>query len=589
MRLVVKRGSNRVKRRGEKGQLIRVRENAVVIGCTESAGEPRRKGLPQNASVVVDIVIPEILTRFRMTVVGTSPAAHCSTCHHLSHSLHSRYSRFLRDLPWQGASVDVGLHVRRFRCHFRDCPRRTFVEPLPRVCQRFGRQTSRLSETIRLIGYVLGGESGARLSERLGMKTSPDTVLRRLKLGPSVPVSGVKALGVDDWAWRKGQRYGTILVDLETHAPIDLLPDRSADRLAVWLESHPGAEVISRDRAGLYADGARRGAPEAIQVADRFHLLCNLTAAVERVLDQKRSDLAKAVPPLPPEPPPSPPQESPPAAKTRSEKASEERRQHRLDRYNEVVSLHKQGMSQIAISRMLHIERKTVRRFLRAGQFPERAKPHRKPPSATAFQEYLTRRWAEGCHNAAQLWHEIQAQGYAGGQSTLRRFIFTLRTKGTKYFRKTKASRRPKEKPPSPRQAAMLLARRTEKLKSDEQELLAKLKECCPEIPKLYALTQGFSEVFRTKQEAALENWIADARMSGIPEIVHFCDGLLRDEKAVRAAVTLPWSNGQVEGQIHRLKLVKRQMYGRAKFNLLRRRVLPYVPSQGHFSPTRSP
>ena len=545
--------------------------------------------LPDPSCLQLNSVEQQPGGRVRMTVVGTSSAAYCPACHHVSNSLHSRYLRFLRDLPWQGASVDLGLHVRRFRCCFRDCPRRTFVEPLPRVCKRYGRQTSRLSETIRLIGYVLGGEAGARLSERLGMKTSPDTVLRRLKLGPSVPVSGVKALGVDDWAWRKGQRYGTILVDLETHAPIDLLPDRCADSLAGWLESRPGAEVISRDRAGLYADGARRGAPEAIQVADRFPLLCNLTSAVERVLDQKRSDLAKAVPSPSPEPPPSPPEDSGSAGKTKSEQSSQERRQRRLERYNEVVSLHKQGMSQIEIGRMLHMERKTIRRFLRAGQFPERAKPHRKPPSATAFQEYLTRRWAEGCHNAAQLWHEIQAQGYAGGRSTLRRFIFTLRTKGTKYFRKTKAPRETKAKPPSPRQAAMLLARRTEKLKSDEQELLAKLKQCCPEIPILHALTQGFSEVFRAKKEEGLENWMTDARQSGISEIVHFCDGLLRDDTAVRAAVTLPWSNGQVEGQIHRLKLVKRQMYGRAKFNLLRRRVLPYVPSQGHLSSTRSP
>ena len=544
--------------------------------------------LPDPSCLQLNTVEPQHGGRVLITAAASSSAADCPACHHASHSLHSRYSRVLRDLPWQGSSVDLRLDVRRFRCRSRDCPRVTFAEALPLVCPRYGRQTNRLSETIRLIGYVLGGEAGARLSERLGMKTSPDTVLRRLKLGPSVPVQGAKAVGVDDWAWRKGQRYGTILVNLETHAPIDLLPDRSADSLAAWLESHPGEEVISRDRAGLYADGATRGAPQAIQVADRFHLLCNLTSAVERVLEQKRSALATAVPS--PIAEPSPPLvDSTPAAKPRCEQISEERRQHRVDRYSEVVALSRNGMSQQEISRTLHMGRKTIRRFLRAGQFPERAKPHRKPPGVNAFQEYLTRRWTEGCHNATKLWHEIQDQGYAGGRSTLARFVFTLRTKGTKYFRRTMAPRQPKAKPPSPRQAAMLLARRPEKLQPDEQELLARLTACCPEIPTLYALTQGFAEVFRKQQEEALQDWLADARRTGLPEIGRFCDGLLRDGAAVIAAVTLPWSNGQVEGQIHRLKLVKRQMYGRAKFALLRRRVLPYVTGSVSPSQTRSP
>jgi transposase len=526
--------------------------------------------------------------RVLITAAASSSAGYCPACHQPSDSLHSRYSRLLRDLPWQGSAVDLRLHLHRFRCRTRDCSRRTFAEVLPVVCPRYGRQTNRLSETIRLIGYVLGGEAGSRLSERLGMMTSPDTVLRRLKRGPALSVSGVKAVGVDDWAWRKGQRYGTILVDLETHAPLDLLPDRSADSLAAWLQSHPGTEVISRDRAGLYADGATRGAPQAIQVADRFHLLCNLTSAVERVLEQKRSALAKAIPPATPEP--SQLQaDSHPAAKTRSEQARDGRRQRRVERYNEVVELYHRGMSQQEISRTLHIERKTIRRFLRAGEFPERAKPRRKPPSVNAFQEYLARRWAEGCHNATQLWHEIQAQGYTGGRSTMARFVSTLRTKGTKYFRNTTAPRQPKAKPPSPRQAAMLLSRRPEKLQSDEQRLLARLNECCPEIPILHALTQGFADVFRTKQEEALQNWLLDARRTGLPEIGRFCDGLLRDAAAVTAAVTLPWSNGQVEGQIHRLKLVKRQMYGRASFKLLRCRVLPYVPGLPDLSPTRSP
>ncbi len=526
--------------------------------------------------------------RVLIAAAAIGSVAYCPACHHASHSLHSRYSRALHDLPWQGSSVELRLDVRRFRCRTHDCPRVTFAETLPMVSAKYGRQTSRLSETVRLLGYVLGGEAGAGLSKRLGMATSPDTVLRRLKAGPSIEVRGARALGVDDWAWRKGQRYGTILVDLESHAPIDLLPDRSADTLATWLDVHPGAEVISRDRGGIYADGAACGAPEAVQVADRFHLLCNLTSAVERVLEQKRSALAQAIVPAMGEPSP-PSADCVPKAKSRLEQAREDRRQRRLDRYNEVLELNRKGMSQQAISLTLHIQRKTIRRFVRAGQFPERATPHRRPPGVNKFQEFLRRRWAEGCHNATKLWHEIQVQGYTGGRSTLAKFIATLRTPGTTYFRTTSAPRQKKVKPPSPRQAAMLLARRPEKLKPDEQQLLAKLNECCPEIPILYDLTQGFATVFREKKSEALQTWLDQARGTGLPEIGHFCDGLRRDEKAVTAAVLLPWSNGQVEGQIHRLKLVKRQMYGRAKFNLLRRRVLPYVAAAATLTPQGAP
>src|ERR1039457_1536917 len=367
--------------------------------------------------------------RILIVAAAFGAVAHCPACHHASHSLHSRYSRALHDLPWQGSTVELRLDVRRFRCRAHDCPRVTFAEILPMVSARYGRQTSRLSETVRLIGYVLGGEAGARLSKRLGMATSPDTVLRRLKVGPSIEVRGARAVGVDDWAWRKGQRYGTILVDLEAHTPIDLLPDRSTDSLAAWLQLHPGAEVVSRDRGGIYADGATRGAPQAIQVADRFHLLCNLTSAVERVLEQQRTALAKAIVPVTPEPTP-PPTDSSPKARSRLDQDREDRRQHRVDRYNEVVDLHRQGMSQQAISLTLHIQRKTIRRFLRAGRYPERATPHRRPPGINKFQEFLLRRWSEGCHNATKLWHESQDQGYTGGRSRMAKIAATPRCSG---------------------------------------------------------------------------------------------------------------------------------------------------------------
>jgi transposase len=296
--------------------------------------------LPDPSCLKLNSVEHQDGDRLLIAATACGSVAYCPACHHASHSLHSRYSRALHDLPWQGSTVKLRLDVRRFRCRTHGCRRATFVETLPVVSPKYGRQTSRLSETVRLIGYVLGGEAGARLSRRLGITTSPDTVLRRLKAGPSIEIKGARALGVDDWAWRKGQRYGTILVDLETHTPIDLLPDRSADSLAAWLQLHPGAEVVSRDRGGIYSDGATRGAPQAVQVADRFHLICNLTSAVERVLEQKRTALATAIVPVVAEPPPS--ADSSPKAKNRIEQDSEDRRQRRVDRYNEVVELDRQ-------------------------------------------------------------------------------------------------------------------------------------------------------------------------------------------------------------------------------------------------------
>jgi transposase len=349
-----------------------------------------------------------------------------------------------------------------------------------------------------MIGYVLGGEAGARLSQRLEMPASPDTILRKVKNGPPTLVEGARVVGVDDWAWRKGQSYGTILVDLEKRKPIDLLPERSADSLSAWLHLHPGAEIISCDRASLYAEGAARGAPQAIQVADRFHLLCNLTSAVERVLGQKRLVLARAIEPTNIEPA-AQTESTAAVAITRAERIREDHRNRRMALYDEVVALHRSGMSQRGIGHTLDIARKTVRRFLQTGQFLERATPRRKPPRVNAFQETLKRRWAEGCHNATKLWREIQAEGYTGGRGMVACFVAGLRTQGTMYFRKA-AARQQKAKPPSPRQAAMLLARPPEKLKPAERQLLGQLTAVCSEVSALYVLTQNFSNVFQSKQ-----------------------------------------------------------------------------------------
>ena len=224
---------------------------------------------------------------------------------------------------------------------------------------------------------------------------------------------------------------------------------------------------------------------------------------------------------------------------------------------------------------MLGIERKTVRRFLRSGQFPERGKPKRKPGEVEQFREYLEQRWKQGCHNATQLWREIRDRGYSGCRGKVARLVSTLRAPGTKYFRPAAAQPQSRHVASSPRQIASLLVRRPERLSRREEELLKGLNEVNPVFAVLHEVVQDFSMIMRERKLDALRDWMHRAMATGIPALKSFVAGLRRDQSAVDAAFSSEWSSGQVEGQIHRLKLIKRQMYGRAGFALLRRRVLP--------------
>ena len=516
---------------------------------------------------------------FRARAVANSNSACCPSCRRSSTVVHSRYWRVLRDLPLQGRVVKLHIEVKRFRCRNPDCSRETFAEPLAMVATKWSQHTLRFSETVRMIGYALGGEAGCRLSMRLGIPISPDTVLRKIDRNDVAATNTPKFIGVDDWAWRKGHRYGSILVDLEARQPIDLLADRSADSLASWLKEHPTVQLISRDRAEAYADGGKRGAPEATQVADRFHLLCNLTSAIERVLETKRSELCKACEPPEIKTESGAGAEDPPKI-TMAQERSKQSRERRLDLYSKVVDLQKQGLTNRAIGRALHMGRKTVGRFLLAGQFPERAKPRRPGPRVNKFRDYLRQRWAAGCHNATKLWREIQSQGYVGGRSMVATLVSTFRTPGTKYHRQNsrQSTSKPKRKPVSPRQAAMLIARNPEKLDADEQQLITRLERACPTIEFLRPLVRSFSKYSSGRKPQLCSPGSTEPMPWGLLAIKNFCNGLVRDRAAVMAAISLKWSDGQVEGQVHRLKLIKRQMYGRASFALLRARVLPYAP-----------
>lgn len=494
----------------------------------------------------------------------------CPGCNHISRSRHSEYERRLQDLPWQGCSVELRLKLRRFRCRNPGCARKVFAEPVPEVARPHARRTTRVAEIMRLIGYTAGGLPGSRILQRLALPVSGDTVLRTVKRGASAPANDlVRSVAIDDWAWRKGQTYGTMLVDLDKHRVIDLLPDRSAESVAAWLKAHPEIEVVSRDRCGLYAEAAQQGASDALQVADRFHLLMNLSTAVERALEERSTELCLSsdVQTSDPVATPSTVEHRP----TVAERQKQQRRDRRRERYDRVIELHRLGYTQRAISAEMGIERKTVRRWLRAGRFPER-KASRRRSHVREFHEYLQRRWNEGCHNATRLFHEIRAQGYCGCRQMVSHHVSCWRQKA----RSRTPAKKKKIDRLAPRHAAILACRPTERLSEQQRTLFEQVAENCPSIRSMRALAMDFRDAMANKDSDGMLHWIRTTTRSGIGPLVRFAYGLKKDLGPVMAAVETPWSNGQIEGQINRLKAIKRQMYGRAGFHLLRARVLPY-------------
>jgi transposase len=517
-------------------------------------------------------------------LVAMSPRGTCPVCGTWSEAVHSLYQRTIADLPWGQQTVQLRLRVRKFFCRQPTCSRRIFTERLPAVVAPYARRSRRLTEVVRLLAFALGGELGARVVERLRMATSPATLLRLIRRSAVVAAPTPRVLGVDDWAKRKRHTYGTILVDLEQHQVVDLLPDRTADTLASWLQHRPGVEIVSRDRSGAYAEGIARGAPDAVQVADRFHLAKNLGETVAQVLERHRADLREVM--VPAEASLESEDGTRSAADltrktsaqvlsrpTRQQRRQQARRSQQVARYERMLALRERGLAIAVIAQELGVARRTIHRWLAAGSFSER-RPRRRPPSPLApFAEYLTSRWAEGCHNGMQLWREVCEHGYAGPRYRIWEVVQRLR-QGLPAMTESTETPAPRLRPPSPRQVAGIFLRRVTDRTAAEQQVLGQVIERCPDARVTYDLSERFLSLLRQRQAASLEAWLTDAAQSGLPEFQRLASGLRTDHAAVVAAASLPYSNGQTEGQVNKLKVVKRQMYGRAKFDLLRLRLL---------------
>jgi transposase len=377
-------------------------------------------------------------------------------------------------------------------------------------------------------------------------------------------------LALTIWAWRKGHRYGTILCDLEQGTVVDLLRDRTADSVAEWLRTHPGIEIVSRDRARAYAEAARRALPSAVQVADHWHLMHNISEALQRCLEHEHKLLgqaAKAISASPAQvellPADATQAEQTPARLEQMQRAT---RSRRLARYESVMELARQGIPIKRIARTLDVDRRTVRRWMRSDGFPERVRVHRRS-SLDHFGSYLERRFEEGCHNGTRLWQELREQGYRGGASMVRRWIRHLRPKRNRHAPPPTKSTQ-STITGSPRQTAWLLLQQP----MEAQAFLNELSQRSPEIEACGKVAREFVRMIRERDSKAWHPWLQSDKTTAL---ARFAQHLCRDEAAVLSALRLPWSNGKVEGQVHRLKLIKRQMYGRAKFDLLRLRVLP--------------
>ncbi|WP_417604918.1 ISL3 family transposase [Primorskyibacter flagellatus] len=488
----------------------------------------------------------------RIHARSAKAAAACPRCGTVSRHVHSKYRRRPADLPAHGRKVELVLLVRRFRCRSLRCPAKIFAERFPPdVTRPHARRTSRLQGLVRHLGLALGGRPAQALAARLLLPVSKDTFLRSIRDTAEASSSDLRVIGIDDWAWRKGQRYGTLICDLERHRVIDLLPDREPATVEAWLRARPGIEVVARDRNGGYGGAVSRALPKAVQVADRWHLLENASAAFLSAVQRNMPAIRKAI-----------------GAKaldrkllTAAEKLQYEGYLRRQQTNRMVRQMADDGVPIRRIIRQTGLSRQLVRQILRG----EREDVFRiRESSLTPWLPRLEREWAGGCRNGAELWRRLRADGFQG----------SLRVVGEWATRQRRAERAvpsgTAKSPPARRIARLMTLGRDHLCKADAIQV-ARIEAALPALASARMQTDRFTDMVRNAREGALEGWLKEAE-DGL--LGAFARGLRRDQAAVAAALREPWSNGQTEGQINRLKTLKRQMYGRANIDLLKARLV---------------
>ncbi|MBO0795767.1 MAG: ISL3 family transposase, partial [Ktedonobacteraceae bacterium] len=497
-----------------------------------------------------------------------SSTALCPRCGTPGSRVHSRYQRTIADVAFGGRCLVLKLHVRKWICREASCSQRIFAERFPKLVQRYARMTDRLVEALQAVGVTTNGADAARIVSSFGTPTTAKTIIRRVLQLPLPSEGSVRKVGIDEWAWKKGQRFGTILVDLEKRRVAQLLSDRSVETSKAWLRTHPEIEMVSRDRGKLFREAATDGAPQAQQVVDRFHLQKNFAEALEKFFRHKTRMLKAGARSLA--------GKARPAARTATPKIGEQERRarhrQRVAIHKRVWKLYREGYHKEQIAQLIGISSSSVYRALEQEAAPPPRRRSRSHSIIDPYLSYLSERWNQGCHRARQLYEEIMAQGYTGSRRTLEMRLRAFRPQGAHPVSKHTITW---EKPPSARGTALMIVRPVQNRTPEQTAFLEHLTQSNETVAKAYTLAQDFGRLLRQREgQLRLEQWKTAVWESGIAELIAFADGLADDAEAVVNGCSMTWSNGMVEGFVNKVKWIKRSSYGQAGFALLQRRVL---------------
>lgn len=517
-------------------------------------------------------------TTIQISLIATQTVDLCPACQRPANKVHSFYQRTLTDLPICGKAVSLRIQLRKFFCRNDQCDRKIFAQTASDHFFPYARRLNRAQQPLQAIALLTGARPGARLCELTGQPVSHSTLLRISRKVPAQNQPTPTRLGVDDFAFRKGRRYGTILIDLDRHQPIDVLPDREGKTLEDWFRDHPGVELVTRDRSSVYANAITTACPNAVQVADRWHLLANLSEVVERFLDTQRANMNQSIlatllkEDKPTTTQPLTEDQLPPSLTWETDlshlmtTAKLDCTSKRYETFQKVKQLQAEGHGMRAIGRHLGIARNTVRRYWQQDTFVPRTVMKRS--NLYLYEGYIRRRWLEGQTNVKELMAEIKAFGYNGSYTILTTFL-------SAYPRSEAEPALPPARKGnnfSSRRISRLLNQLPSEWSADEEAFLTHLLRQNESIRQVHELSEQFRQSMKEKSQEGLAKWCEDAEK--VSAYMGFVRGLRQDYSAVEQAFVSEWSNGQTEGQVNRLKMLKRQGYGRASFDLLRRRVL---------------